>query len=874
MAKKEVVVSINGKETVSAASQKAEGGLSGFASKAKSMVAGFAALGVGAALGGFFKKAITESLGAQEEMTRLGAAVEGTGASFESMKPRILETITNLNRMSTFSQSDLRNALSNMTVMTGDAEGSMKNLALAADLAAAKNIPLEQAAEAVAKAMAGNETALKKLVPELKNSSDLFGDLQAKVGGTAEKMGNTLSGQITRAKDQFGEFANAVGDAILGTDGLSDGGGILITMMVSLQEWVAENTDTIQLATAALVNMARNIGAILMPAFKLFGAVATPALALVTGVVLEVSFAIRAFAVFVQDAFGKAIQTIAGFAKGVAGLLKKVGIDLNTEGLESMERFGKKMDDEASTRWTKLTDDHKQFWGKLGRQTKDGEQAVEQTMQAATVTQVREVKKRGDAAVTEAERVNRVLSQELGPPLANLIGITTGSLQKLGDTARTQIPPEKAAEFSAHMQSLVDRANAAKEHLIGVGTATDKGKDNTKDMAREVADIARSGVDAASAFGVIDDSAVKSLNSAINIGNALSKIAQSGFSFAGVTGVIGGVASLVNSMMAGDQARRDLLRSNNQALSRLANEFSAFNGKVSGDERERAGKLFTPFAEWLGNIASGQFDDRTLEGILSEQGFTVADIERIAKTMGMSIYDKNGKLNNSAIYQVLGGLASQGSTGRVGTSFQDQLQYFRDSQRVMGTEGPEALQELINFLVNTGGVTALQGIDVLNDPQGAIAALRALFKQLGEGDGIANEMLGKLTGSGFGALLMELIGGLAQSPPAGGGSTGNDAPPPMAPDPVVTGGGLSAPTETIQTVIKAMDLNVVTVLTEHTTLHERIAAATEGSYERLISIDAKMDTLIAVTSGVDRFDRALEEERFALAVQQGRGVSF
>jgi hypothetical protein len=71
-----------------------------------------------------------------------------------------------------------------------------------------------------------------------------------------------------------------------------------------------------------------------------------------------------------------------------------------------------------------------------------------------------------------------------------------------------------------------------------------------------------------------------------------------------------------------------------------------------------------------------------------------------------------------------------------------------------------------------------------------------------------------------------------------------------------------------------MNANLGSILTTHTTLHERVATATETSAARLESIDAKMDRLIAVSAGVDRTDEALEASRFALGVQQGRGASF
>jgi hypothetical protein len=72
-----------------------------------------------------------------------------------------------------------------------------------------------------------------------------------------------------------------------------------------------------------------------------------------------------------------------------------------------------------------------------------------------------------------------------------------------------------------------------------------------------------------------------------------------------------------------------------------------------------------------------------------------------------------------------------------------------------------------------------------------------------------------------------------------------------------------------------MDTNVVTVLREHTTLHERIAKATEGSYDELVKMNGKMDTLIATTAGgADRVDRQLAEIRSRALANAGRGPEF
>ena len=89
-----------------------------------------------------------------------------------------------------------------------------------------------------------------------------------------------------------------------------------------------------------------------------------------------------------------------------------------------------------------------------------------------------------------------------------------------------------------------------------------------------------------------------------------------------------------------------------------------------------------------------------------------------------------------------------------------------------------------------------------------------------------------------------------------------------------TGGTVTVPADSIQSVIGAMNSNLGAILTTHTDLHTRVATATEASAAWLQSIDGKMDRLIAVSASVNGTDEALEDRRFALGIQQGRGPTF
>ena len=80
---------------------------------------------------------------------------------------------------------DLRPAMGKLVRATGDVATAQDLLTLSLDAATVAGKPLDVVATAMAKAFTGNKTALIKLFPSLKTSTDLFGDLEKIVGGAA-----------------------------------------------------------------------------------------------------------------------------------------------------------------------------------------------------------------------------------------------------------------------------------------------------------------------------------------------------------------------------------------------------------------------------------------------------------------------------------------------------------------------------------------------------------------------------------------------------------------------------------------------------------------------------------------------------------------
>ena len=80
---------------------------------------------------------------------------------------------------------ELRPAMGKLVRATGDTQKSQKLLRLALDASSASGKPLGTVTDALSKAFVGNKTQLIRLFPALKESKDLFADLEKQVGGTA-----------------------------------------------------------------------------------------------------------------------------------------------------------------------------------------------------------------------------------------------------------------------------------------------------------------------------------------------------------------------------------------------------------------------------------------------------------------------------------------------------------------------------------------------------------------------------------------------------------------------------------------------------------------------------------------------------------------
>ena len=117
-----------------------------------------------------------------------------------------------------FSDSEVRAGLESLIVATGSADDANEELATAMDLARFAGVPLEKAADALAKAHQGQTGALAKLVPGLDTTAkktDIIAQATELARGQADLYAESSEGMGKRSSDAFSEISETIGSAFL-----------------------------------------------------------------------------------------------------------------------------------------------------------------------------------------------------------------------------------------------------------------------------------------------------------------------------------------------------------------------------------------------------------------------------------------------------------------------------------------------------------------------------------------------------------------------------------------------------------------------------------------------------------------------------------
>jgi len=174
----------------------------------------------------------------------------------EATKTQIQATeawITAQGKLLGITDDELRPALGKLVTATGDITKAQELAALAMDISAARGTSLDSTSQALAKAYAGNFTALKKLIPGIDEAALKSGDwatvqaaLNDVVGGAAATAANTAAGQYKILTTQMQEAKESIGAGLLPVMGK------LIPLLVGMATFIQENTSAVLAITGVI----------------------------------------------------------------------------------------------------------------------------------------------------------------------------------------------------------------------------------------------------------------------------------------------------------------------------------------------------------------------------------------------------------------------------------------------------------------------------------------------------------------------------------------------------------------------------------------------------------------------------------------------
>ena len=141
----------------------------------------------------------------------------------------------------------LRPAFAKLAIATKDTDQAMRLLSIATDVAAGTGKNLDVVVQAMARSLAGSDTALTRLVPSVKGATDPIAELEKTFKGAAEAAADT--DPYARMQIIFGEIQEQIGMALL-------------PLLNQFSDWLASpgGQEKLQEIVGVIVNLAEGLG--------------------------------------------------------------------------------------------------------------------------------------------------------------------------------------------------------------------------------------------------------------------------------------------------------------------------------------------------------------------------------------------------------------------------------------------------------------------------------------------------------------------------------------------------------------------------------------------------------------------------------------
>jgi hypothetical protein len=254
---------------LTAATKGASNQLSGLNKTATSISKGmnkaFGLIGVGFSLN-FLKNELGEAAKAAvadaKSMEILSIAMQNTGDATAFTVKEAEKSIRAMSLQAAVADDVLRPAYQKLFIATGSVTKSNRYLQIALDASAATGKDLDSVTQAMAKSLAGSDTALMKLIPSLRNAKDPLTELEKTFAGAATAAANLNPYQ--RMNVAFGEIQESVGTVLLPV--LNDFANYLVESVPKIQNFFAQLLNP----TTQLGNAWADLGAVFAMTTKQF----------------------------------------------------------------------------------------------------------------------------------------------------------------------------------------------------------------------------------------------------------------------------------------------------------------------------------------------------------------------------------------------------------------------------------------------------------------------------------------------------------------------------------------------------------------------------------------------------------------------------
>jgi LysM repeat protein/regulator of replication initiation timing len=367
--------------TMEAKALKAGKALTGFQ---KAAVVGTRALKImGLAFAAFAAYGIREIVKLEKSYVRLGQAMANAGVATEANLESTSKMLDSYGKLG-IGADVAADAFSVLITATQDIDKSNRLLAISADLARQKSIPLADAARTMARATQGSAKAFKELginidttLPKAEGIDKAIDQLAQRVGGQALAYTKTFAGQLAILTENIDALAEQIGMKVLPVLNKFVGG------LMKSGEWVKKNQEfVIALGIAitvalipAVVNLTKKLALLALTILK------SP-IGRLAAIVFAVAYAfVRAYNS--SEDFRKKIASVAKFGMTAVGYLVGV-VETLARGLSNAEGAGLKLrkafqqlkgDDTGAAKTAQQIKDWEAEHKKIGNWTKAIEKA-------------------------------------------------------------------------------------------------------------------------------------------------------------------------------------------------------------------------------------------------------------------------------------------------------------------------------------------------------------------------------------------------------------------------------------------------------------------------------------------------------------------